>query len=153
MQEGDFPSLAKRSYEDQGPIDSGATVTPALIASLPPALKAKVDEALARSNEAHGKFLNNLPGVEKRVSAAKGSSISSEAWVVAQMDLAALEMIRSPSVTALADVDALYSKQLEVEYAGEQPGGALIIGKMREQLLEQVNTQQAQIDSMKARLR
>lgn len=153
MQEGDFPSLAKRPYEDQGPIDSRDTVTPALIADLPPALQTAVNEALAMSNEAHGKFLNNLPGVERRVNAAKGSSVSGESWVVAQMDLAALEMIRSPSVTALADVDALYMQRLDNEFEGKQPGGALLIAKSRSQIEAQVKAQQDAIDAMKAKLR
>ncbi|GAB5487138.1 MAG: hypothetical protein Pars2KO_07080 [Parasphingorhabdus sp.] len=153
MQSGDFPSLAKRSYENGTAIDSEARVTPALIANLPAPLQSAVNQALEQSNAAHKKFLGNLPGVEKRVGSARAASISSESWVVAQMDLASLEMIRSPSVSALADIDALYLAQLNTEFDGEQPGGALIIAKSRDQIQAQVKTQQDAIDVMKARLR
>ncbi len=153
MQTGDFPSLTKRPYEDAAPIDSSGSKPPVIASSLPEPLQMALNQALAKSSEAHGKFLNNLPGVKKRVNAAGGSSISSESWVVAQMDLASLEMIRSPSVAALADVDALYLKRLNAEFEDQQPGGAQIIAKNRDQIQAQVKAQQDAIDAMKARLR
>ncbi len=153
MQAGDFPSLAKRPYENGVAIDSEAQVTTALIANLPAPLKSAVNQALEQSNAAHRKFLNNLPGVEKRVGSARAASISSESWVVAQMDLASLEMIRGPSVSALADIDALYLERLNAEFDDEQPGGALIIAKSRDQIQAQVKAQQDAIDAMKAGLR
>lgn len=153
MQSGDFPSLAKRSYEDGSAIQPSEEVTPALIANLPAPLQVAVRQALEQSNIADKKFNNNLPGVKKRVNAATRSTISSESWVVAQMDLAALEMIRAPSVSALADLDRLYLERLNAEFKDTQPGGALIIAKNRAQIEAQVNAQQQEIDAMKARLR
>lgn len=153
MQAGDFPSLSKRPYEDGAAIGSPAPVAPATAANLPAPLQAEVSRALAKSGDAHEKFLSNLPGVKNRVNAAGRSSISSESWVVAQMDLSALELIRSPSVNALADIDTLYLERLTAEYEGEQPGGAQIIAKHRKQIQDQVKAQQDEIDSMKARLR
>lgn len=152
MQEGNFPSLAKRPFEDA----PTAVVPPSvqtIVSALPPELQTTVDEVVAMSNAAHSQFLNNLPGVERRVGLARGSAISSESWVVAQMDLAALEMVRTPSVTALADIDALYIERLNSEFEQDSFGGGAIIAEKRNQISAQVERQQDAIDAMKAKLR
>ena len=153
MQEGDFPSLAKRPFEDGAAIEPPAPTPRPTVSSLPAPLQTALSDAVARSNDAHRKFLKNLPGVKNRVNAARRSMVSSEAWVVAQMDLAALEMMRSPSIAALADVDALYLQRLNAEFEDAPTGGAAIIGEKRNQIQAQVNAQQSEIDAMKARLR
>ena len=153
MQEGDFPSLAKRPFEDAPTVVEPQNPATPTVSSLPAPLKAAVDDAISKSGAAHAKFLKNLPTVQRRVNAARGSAVSSETWVVAQMDLAALEMMRSPSVTALADIDKLYLQRLNAEFEQEPSGGAAIIGEKRDQIQAQVDTQQSEIDAMKARLR
>ena len=79
--------------------------------------------------------------------------MSSELWVVAQMELAALEMVRSPSVEALADIDMLYRQQLEREASDDQFGGTAAIARQRDAVKMQVDRQQGEIDAMKNRLR
>ncbi len=153
MQQGDFPSLAKRPYEVGAAIAAPVPDPLPPVSTLPAPLREAVNQALSKSSQAHEKFLKNLGGVRSRVNAARGSSISSEAWVVAQMNLAALEMMRSPSVTALADVDSLYLERLNAEFEDEASGGAAVIGEKREQIQAQVSTQQSEIDAMKAKLR
>ncbi|MEP2990183.1 MAG: hypothetical protein ABJN65_14475 [Parasphingorhabdus sp.] len=153
MQTGDFPSLSKRPYENGPAIESPAPVSRPMATGLPASLQTAVNQAIVKSNAAHKKFLENLPGVKNRVRAAGRSSISSESWVVAQMDLAALELIRSPSVTALADMDALYLQRLNAEFEDAQPGGAQIVARNRNQIEAQVKAQQDAIDAMKVRLR
>jgi hypothetical protein len=69
------------------------------------------------------------------------------------MEMAVLEIERSPSVEALADIDGLYREQLEREAAEGQSGGATIIASQREAVEAQVERQQAEIDAMKNRLR
>jgi len=152
MQEGNFPSLAKRPFEDASTIVEPPAVPP-VVSSLPGPLQAAVDKAVTQSSTAHAEFLENLPGVQRRVNAAKGAAVSSESWVVAQMDLAALEIGRGPSVTALADIDALYTERLNSEFESENSGGAAIIASKREQISAQVRRQQDEIDAMKAKLR
>lgn len=152
MQEGDFPSLQKRPYEDQPVMDAPAAAIPAL-SSLPADIRARLDAALAQSRATHDRFQVRLPNVKSRVDAARGAAESSESWVVAHMELAVLEIERSPSVEALADIDALYREQLEREAAEGQSGGATIIAGQREAVEAQVDRQQAEINAMKNRLR
>lgn len=152
MQQGDFPSLQKRPYESEPVMDEPAAALPVL-SSLPAAMRSKLDAAVAQSRSAHEQFLAGLPAVESRVAAARGAAVSSESWVVAHMELAALEMQRSPSVEALADIDALYREQLEREIAEDQSGGTLVIAEERDAVKVQVDRQQSAIEAMKDRLR
>jgi hypothetical protein len=152
MQQGDFPSLQKRPYEDEPVMDAPATALPVL-SSLPAELRIRLDAAVAQSQTAHDQYQSRLPSVKSRVEAARGAAVSSESWVVAHMEMAALEIERSPSVEALADIDAVYREQLERETAEGQSGGATIIARQRDSVQAQVDRQQAEIDAMKDRLR
>lgn len=152
MQEGDFPSLQKRPYEDE-PIMDAPAPPDAAITSLPADLRARLDAAVAQSGAANDRFRTRLPTVKDRVDAARGAAESSESWVVAHMELAALEIQRSPSVEALADIDALYREQLEREMAEGLSGGVAIIAGERDSVRTQVERQQVEIDAMKDRLR
>lgn len=152
MQQGDFPSLQKRPYESEPVIDE-PEASVAVLTSLPAAMRSKLDGAVAQSRSAHQQFLARLPTVESRVDAARGAAVSSESWVVAHMELAALEVQRSPSVEALADIDALYREQLEREITEDQSGGTRIIAEEREAVKVQVDRQQSAIEAMKDRLR
>ncbi len=148
MKEGDFPSLAKRPYEDNPAIPDIDTTHTTLLEALPPVLKNAVDKAVQQSDTAHESFLQRLPGVKKSVSAARGSAPASEFWVVAQVQLSALEMNRSPSVSALADLDSLYMKRLDEEFSGEEKGAAILIARSREKVEAQVSRQQREIDQL-----
>lgn len=152
MQQGDFPSLQKRPYESEPVIDE-PEASVAVISSLPAAMRSKLDAAVAQSRAAHQQFLAQLPTVESRVDAARGAAVSSESWVVAQMELAALEIQRSPSVEALADIDALYRQQLEREITEDQSGGTRIIAEERDAVKVHVDRQQSAIEAMMDRLR
>jgi hypothetical protein len=154
MQEGEFPSLAKRAIEDVGTDGTTAgSPTRAKISTLPVAEQAKLQKALADSDAAHILFLSKLPAVQEKVKAARGAAELSEKWVVAQLDLAALEIDRSPSVEALADTDALYLARLDSEFEDAAPGGAAIIAERKKRIEQQVIEQQTEIDLMKAQLR
>lgn len=152
MGEGDFPSLLKRPYEDD-PVMVESAAPPAANLPLPVDLQSDLSAAVARSGAAHNRFQAGLPAVKRRVDAARNAAVSSESWVVAHMELAALEIQRSPSVEALADIDALYRAQLERETAEGQSGGTTIIARQRDAVQAQVDRQQTEIDAMKNRLR
>ena len=152
MQQGDFPSLQKRAYEDESTIeDTAVPVAPNY--TLPADLQSSLNAAMTQSSAAYDRFKASLPTVKRRVDAARGAAVSSESWVVAQMELAALEMERSPSIEALADIDALYREQLGQEAAEGRSDGTAIIARQREIVQAQVDSQQAEIDAMKNRLR
>ncbi|MEW4467692.1 hypothetical protein AB1K62_07675 [Parasphingorhabdus sp. JC815] len=152
MQSGDFPSLSKRAYEDESVIDDKAPKPPQMSA-LPAALENAVAAAVRQSGAAHEVFLKNLPKANNRVSAARGAAPSSESWVVAQMELSSLERDRSPSISALADLDSLYMQRLEQELDGAELGAAALIAKSRDDIEKQVAAQQREIDTLKSRLR
>ena len=151
MGEGDFPSLQKRPYEDGPPL--AESPLPAITPSLSAEVQGKLDSASAQSVSAHARFQARLPNVKKRVDAARNAAVSSESWVVAQMELAALEIERSTSVEALADIDALYRIQLDRETSEGESGGTKIIARQRDTVQGHVDRQQADIDAMKNRLR
>lgn len=150
MQEGDFPSLQKRPYEDQPVMTEPAAP---VLSSLPADIQGKLEAAVAQSRAAHDRFQARLPAVKSRVDAARGAAVSSESWIVAHMEMAALEIQRSPSVEALADIDALYREQLERETTTGQSGGTAIIARQRDAVQAQVERQQADIAAMTNRLR
>lgn len=79
--------------------------------------------------------------------------MSSERWVVAQMDLAALEIVRGPSVSALADIDRIYTSQMNRSFDDENAGGTAMVESKRQEILAQVKQQQDEIDALKAKLR
>ncbi len=153
MQSGDFPSLSKRPYEDGPAIDDAATPPPAQMGALPAALKNAVNAAVQQSNTAHQIFLKDLPKVKQSVSAARRAAPSSESWVVAQMELSSLENDRSPSVSALADIDSIYMQQLDQEFTSDEKGGAALIAKFRDAIEGQVASQQVEIDKLKSVIR
>ena len=152
MQQGDFPSLQKRPHEDGAAIDETLEPAPEPT-SLPADIQGRLDAAVAQSRAAHQRFIADLPAVKRRVDAARGAAVSSESWVVAQMELAALETRRSPSVAAMADIDALHRRQLENELANYETGGVAIITRQRELVQSHVEAQQTEIEAMKNRLR
>ena len=152
MQQGDFPSLQKRPYEDVAGVDESAVPAPITV-SLPAEQQSNLNAAVTKSGTAHKQFQAKLPAVKKRVDAARNAAVSSESWVAAHMELAALEMLRSPSVDALADIDALYRTQLERESAEGQTGGTDIIAEQRNAVQAQVARQQTDMDAMTSRLR
>ena len=153
MQQDSFPSLSKRAIEDIPAEEPKISPDVNAVASLPNELQREVDAAVDQSDAAHRNFLADLSTVESSVSAGRNAEPSSESWVVAQMQLAALETRRSPSISALADLDALYFRRLESEFSDNPPGGAALIDRSRKQVAQQVEMQQRKIDELKAVLR
>ncbi|MBJ7254823.1 MAG: hypothetical protein JHD25_08585 [Sphingomonadaceae bacterium] len=107
--EGEFPSLERRSYEADAPI-----AAPGDSASAPFVLSAefaaKIDALQARHIAAHGAYLRELPAVQLTASQAARTAPGSEFWVNAHLMLSRLDKIRSDSVAALRDFDALIAE-------------------------------------------
>ena len=155
MEQGDFPSLAKRPYETTAEELKNPPVVaqPLPITALPADLAAQVNRLVQQSTDAHNRFLADLSSARSSVNAARGAAISSEAWVAAQVLISALESTRAPSVDALADIDALYIASLNSEATDSRPGGAALIAQQRSKIEAQVNQQESAFDSLNRSLR
>ena len=107
--EGGFPSLERRSYEADAPMaapdDSAAA--PFMVSA---EFAAKIDALQARHTAAHGAYLRELPAVQLTASQAARTSPGSELWVNAHLMLSRLDKMRSDSVAALRDFDALIAE-------------------------------------------
>lgn len=150
MEQGDFPSLAKRPYETTAEALKNPPVVPqpAPITVLPDDLAAQVKTLVQQSNTGHNRFLADLSSARNSVNSARGAAISSEAWVAAQVLISALESVRAPSVDALANMDELYSARLNAQAEDAQPGGAALIAEQRSKIEAQVNQQERELDSL-----
>ena len=108
--EGDFPSLARRSYENNGPItapDALSSAAPILSA----AESAKVDALNARHQIAQAAFEQALPPIQAEALSAAGSPPGTENWVAAHVQLSRLDKVRSDSVAVMREFDSLISEQ------------------------------------------
>ncbi len=153
MSDVDAPSLAKRQVENLDFDTPVAVVAAEPITALPPSLSASVEEARAKSAAAHEKFQTDLPAVQRRVAAADGAARESEAWIAAQIALSSLEVVRSASVDALADLDRLYIAQRDQEISENRSGGGALIAQTRELVEAEVASQSDAIDRLRDGLR
>jgi hypothetical protein len=113
--QGEFPSLAPRAVEGElspaancrregACADPVPAPAPAAIAD-DPQLAARLAELTGRARTADREFAALLP--QARRSAARAGRSGSEPWIEAQQLVSRLEAARSPTVDALAELDAL----------------------------------------------
>lgn len=107
--DGDYPSLTLRNAERAGADRTPSTDGLALVDTAPPspAVQAEIDKAAAAAQAAHRRFLTALPAARRAVAAGANASVENEAYAAAQIALGNLQTIRSETVFALADLDAL----------------------------------------------
>jgi hypothetical protein len=110
--DGQFPSLERRSYETDNPIDAPAAA-PAAPVALPVELTAKVDALMARHRTAQAAFAKGLGAVQSVASKAAGSSPGNESWVNAHLQLSRLDKARADSVAVVRAFDSLITEQGE----------------------------------------
>lgn len=109
--EGEFPSLERRSYENNNPIaEPEAPPAPTV---LPEELAAKVDALNARHRSAQAAFAKDLSSVQALASRAAGSAPGTESWVNAHLQLSRLDKARADSVAVAREYDALIAGQGE----------------------------------------
>jgi len=144
-----YPSLAKR------PIESA----PVAKLSPPPApvpadaaLSAEIAKYVGQADKGAAAFDNAYARADRAVGAAKGASVSSDAWVAAQVAISALESARNDSVSALASLDTLYVQRSNAVADGKAGGGLEDIDAARSAALGLVDQQNDRIDAMKTRL-
>jgi len=141
----DTPSLAKRPYEVDGNQTAAAPpVSPSVQGTVPAALKSRISALANEGQRSHDRFLSNLPSVQSAAARARGAARSTEPWVAAQSALSALEVDRSPSVAALADLDRLYLDTLNRQDQASSGAAIQAVSAAREKAQGQV-TKQADI--------
>ena len=99
---GEPPSLAKRPFETAG----APLPTAPLITKLSnPARAARIASFLEQGRQGQAAFAKGVATSEKAFASARGASVSSEQWFVAQLALSRLTTLRSPVQDALANLD------------------------------------------------
>ena len=116
VDEGDYPSLAKRDAERLTGrlLPAGATGAQpeAQVVSPPPqALLTRLESLVGSARTAHGTFESRLGTARRSVGAARGAARASDAWINAQVALSSLQSARSDTMIALADLDLLVAQE------------------------------------------
>jgi len=109
-----FPSLATREIERHGP-DEAVTTPPETPVAADPAIASRLSAATAAAAQAERDFRAALAADRGAITAARGASAGSEAWIAGQQALTRIEASRDGIGVVLADLDAL---------ARERPGNA-----------------------------
>jgi len=137
--EGGFPSLERRDYETdapiQAPIESAAA--PSMLSG---EFAAKADALQARHRTADAAYLGGLSAVQAIASKAAASSPGSEVWVNAHLMLSRLDKTRADSVAALRDFDGLI-----FEAGARDAGLAALLTEAQRSVVEDVAEQNAEI--------
>lgn len=113
--QGEFPSLLRRPYETNAPITATLPPDPNIGAVLPSDLAAKANALTARHRVAANAYRDLLPAVTAAARGASGTSVGSEAWVSAHLQVSRLDKARADSKAALAEFDRLITAQLDAD--------------------------------------
>lgn len=143
--EGDFPSLSKRPYETDTPVEDPAANPPPVTTTLPADLRGKTDDLLARARKSHSAFEAALPPARSAAQSASGSASGSEAWVNAHMILSRADGARADAVAALGEIDRLIAG---VRDQGADAGLVALLSEPQSRIAAMVNEETAEIDRL-----
>ena len=141
---GSFPSLAPRAAEK---LSMDEPVREAPVAAPDNRLPARAAEWLAQARQGQAAFEAALPAARARAAAA--GAATSESWIEAQMALSRLEAARAPTVTALAQLDALIAAQAGLP---TNPDDLAAMQDVMETVAELARAQQEAIDRLRTSL-
>ena len=141
--DGEFPSLARRPYEIDGPNNATETTQPAAPVSLPPDLAVSVDALVKQHNAADASFKKGLPAMRSIAANAAGTAPGTERWVNAHMLLSRLDSERADSVAALGEMDKLIADQIEGDSAYVE-----LLVNAQQRIATQVAAQRTEIEEM-----
>lgn len=144
-----FPSLAKRPIESAGLTTRPDAIEPPPAAPADSNIAAKIAQYRGQANTGQGAFQQELGAAQRRVSAASGAAVASDAWMEAQMAISGLDSARAPTVEALASLDQLQVKQQGVGGRAGMDEIAAAIAAVR----SMVAGQDEELNALKARLR
>ncbi len=140
-----YPSLAKRPIEDQE--QASNVESPAIAAPVGQALGPEAVTLVAQGRVGIAAFNKEAPGTQGVVAKARGTAVSSEAWVQAQARISALDSARYDSVAALAGLDTLYAAAA----VNQAPMGTAFV-RERDALAHAVDRQNDMLDGMRRSL-
>ena len=146
--EGEFPSLAKRPFEDNAPIVEGGAATPSAPQSLSADLQSKVSALESRVRRADSEFQSLLPATRNRAASASGAAQSSTGCVDAHIQLSRLDRTRADAVAALSELDQLVINQLDDELTGKSPRYSELMKVVLDRASAIVGRQNHQIDAI-----
>lgn len=153
MEDGQFPSLAKRPYEVDAkmtaPVEEEAPPPPS---PLPQETLAAIDSALSRHASAQASFARARDTASARVGSARGSARGSESWVVAQLAISTADAARHDSLVAMADLDRLFIVRAEEQALTTGLVGLERIGEARDKVAGDVEKQNAEMARLTERL-
>jgi hypothetical protein len=143
-----YPSLAPRKIEtrDRDAEVARAALNQPAIKPLDSAITAELTRLRMQATAAGQAFDKDFADSDRTVGAARDSAPASEAWVLAQEAISALDARRFDSVTALAGLDSIYVDQLN------QGGDALTVEGFRAPVAAMVDGQNDRLDSLRFRL-
>lgn len=107
--EADPPSLGPRAIE--GILDEPSYAIAPVESASDPALAARIAELVAQAEAGDARFQEMSLATERAVDRAEGSAVESEAWIVAQLELSALDATRSPTTNAMGALDEILAEQ------------------------------------------
>lgn len=147
LPKGDFPSLAKRPYETERPIEEPAAAPEAVTTQLPAEMAASLAALESRHSRADAEFRSQLGRARQLAQAAAGAASGTESWAVAQVELSRLDAARADSLAALSEVDTLIAAQRD---AGADPGLLQLLGASQARIAGDVDSQRAEIERLAA---
>lgn len=146
--EGQFPSLARRPFE-QNAIVTAPAVPPTPIASdLPEATRIQLS-AIQRQHAAAAKaFAALLPAARSAAQAAVSAMIGSEPWVHAELMLSRLDKSRSDSIATLAQIDDLIIAQSDSDSKGIGPSMGPLLQPVQAEIASDIEQQNQEISRL-----
>jgi hypothetical protein len=143
--EGEFPSLAKRPYEDADPLAEPVLAPAPVTTTLPAELQTKLSTLLSRARTAQAAFETALPAAASAAQSAAGGTPGTEAWVNAHMLLSRADSARADAVAALGEIDRLIAGERE---RGADAGLVSLLSMQQNQIAILVSEQTAEIDRL-----
>lgn len=149
----DRPSLARRDVELRDRQAEAKAPPPPIETVSDPALARELTAMLARADKAEADFALARSAAQQAAAAARGASVGSEPWSVAQTRISALDAPRRELVEVLGDLEVLYVARLEKQADGTiAAGGAEQIDQARRHVLALVEGQDAIVNGLKSSL-
>lgn len=145
--EGQPPSLSSRSIE--GILDEPIRGIAPLQSSDDAALAGQIDVLVAQAEAGNTVFTSEYPITEIAIAEAAGSAVESEAWIVAQISVSALDSARSETVRALGALDAILADQA----LNAAPSETVRLLEAREHVAMLYDAQNTRYDRLQAQLR
>jgi hypothetical protein len=145
--EGEPPSLGPRPIE--GILDAPVYAIAPVPSASDPALATRIDGLVAQAEEGEQAFLAAYPAAQSAVAAASNAAVESEAWIEANLAVSALGSARSPTTTALGELDGILAGQA----ASGEPAETARLAAARDRVAALHTSQSARYDALNGRLR